>query len=84
MSLRVPRVVRLPFGYTVRVRLLTHAQMVEHGERNSDGAWDCVTRTVFIRKRLPPARQRYLLAHELGHAFLDWQIHHCNEGNMRP
>lgn len=82
--MRLPRTIRFPFGYVVKVRTLTHAQMVEHGERTSDGAWDCTTRTIFIRKRLPRARQRFLLAHEMGHALLDWQVHHCNEGTMKP
>jgi Zn-dependent peptidase ImmA (M78 family) len=47
---------------------------------DADGIWDDETKTIYIRKRLPMTRRRYILAHELGHAWLDWQHRHLDEG----
>lgn len=82
--MRVPRTIRFPFGYAVKVRLLTSAQMKAQGEQDSDGWWESSTRTIFVRKRLPAARLRFIIGHETQHAVLDWQVHCCNEGTMKP
>ena len=38
------------------------------------------TKTIYVRKRLPVTRRRYILAHELGHAWLDWQHRYMDDG----
>ena len=81
-QMRIPSRVVLPFGYRIAVRQLTDLEMNER-DRNADGVWDDETRTIYIRKRLPITRRRYILAHELGHAWLDWQHRHLDDGKAR-
>ena len=79
--MRLPARVSLPFGYRVTVRLVTDAEMaalLHPDEELCDGLWLAGPRSISIRKVLPKARQRYMLSHELGHAFLDWQHHYLN------
>ncbi len=76
---RIPTRVILPFGYQISVRQLTDTEM-DKRDANADGIWDDDNRTIYIRKRLPMTRRRYILAHELGHAWLDWQHRHLDEG----
>jgi len=77
--LRIPHRVVLPFGYRITVRQLSDTEMDKRDE-NADGIWDDETKTIYIRKRLPVTRRRYILAHELGHAWLDWQHRHMDDG----
>src|SRR5688572_30780182 len=89
-DVRLPQRVVLPFGYRVTVKLVTDAEMLSHQDANDqdeagDGLWQVGCRTIYIRKALPKPRQRYLLSHELGHAFLDWQHHYLGvTGTMKP
>ncbi|MFO0775534.1 MAG: ImmA/IrrE family metallo-endopeptidase [Nitrospiraceae bacterium] len=76
---RIPLRVMLPFGYRIVVKQLTDSEM-DARDPNADGEWDCETRTIYIRKRLPMTRRRYILAHELGHAWLDWQHRYLDSG----
>lgn len=82
MIARIPTRVILPFGYRISVRQLTAVEM-DKQDANSDGIWDEETKTIYIRKRLPVTRRRYILAHELGHAWLDWQHRYLDEGKAR-
>jgi Zn-dependent peptidase ImmA (M78 family) len=77
--LRIPCRVVLPFGYRISVRQLSDAEMDKRDE-NADGIWDDDTKTIYIRRRLPVTRRRYILAHELGHAWLDWQHRYMDDG----
>jgi len=77
--LRIPRRVVLPFGYQISVRQLSDAEM-DKRDANADGIWDDDTKTIYIRRRLPVTRRRYILAHELGHAWLDWQHRYMDDG----
>ncbi len=77
--LRIPNQVVLPFEYRITVRQLSDAEMDKLDE-NADGIWDDDTKTIYIRKRLPVTRRRYILAHELGHAWLDWQHRYMDDG----
>ncbi len=78
-TLRIPRQVLLPFGYRIAVRQLSDAEM-DKRDPNADGIWDDETKTICIRRRLPLTRRRYILAHELGHAWLDWQHRYLDDG----
>ncbi len=79
--LSLPRVVHLPFGFAVRVRVTTAAEMARAcrwslAEAQAvEGAWDWDSRTIYVRSALPPKRKRYVLAHELQHAVTDWIGH---------
>lgn len=82
--LSLPRVVRLPFGFAVRVRIVTAAELARAlgwsvtEAQDTDGAWHSDTRTIYLRSTLPPKRRRYVLAHELQHAVTDWAHHLLN------
>ena len=82
MILRIPKKVVLPFGYHISVRQLSEAEM-NRRDPNADGIWDDDHKTIYLRKRLPLTRRRYILAHELGHAWLDWQHRHLDNGKAR-
>lgn len=79
---RIPTRVVLPFGYHISVRQVPDSEM-DRRDKNADGIWDCESKTIYIRKRLPVTRRRYILAHELGHAWLDWQHRYLDDGKAR-
>jgi hypothetical protein len=67
--------VTLPWDYDVEVRQISDDQWeTEELEPTDLGEWDPVTRVIKIRKDLPPAEKRWLLWHELQHAFRDWEL----------
>lgn len=70
---RLPQRIALPFGYVVAVKLVTRAEMAKAGGEGCDGLWLVDTRSILVVRTLPARRKRYILAHELGHAWLDWQ-----------
>ena len=80
--LRIPSRVVFPFGYRISIRQVTDAEM-DTRDANADGIWDSDTRTIYIRKRLLVTRRRYILAHELGHAWLDWQHRYLDDGKAK-
>lgn len=89
--MRLPARVCFPFGYRVRVKQVTDTEMRECADDEDrsepvscDGLWIAEERTIYIRKCLPVRRKRYILGHELQHAFLDWQHHCLNTGDSRP
>lgn len=74
--MRIPKTVCLPW-YKIAVRFKTQEEMdadlKQGGELGADGYWDKDTRTIWIvSDALTLPQQRYVLAHELGHAWLDW------------
>jgi Zn-dependent peptidase ImmA (M78 family) len=77
--LRIPSQVLLPFGYRIAVKQLSDAEM-DKRDPNADGIWDEDSKTIYIRRRLAVTRRRYILAHELGHAWLDWQHRYLDDG----
>jgi Zn-dependent peptidase ImmA (M78 family) len=72
---RIPTRVHFPFGYVVRVKQVGRAEMDRSGGEGCDGLWLVDDRLVLIHKGLSARRRRTVLAHELGHAWLDWQSH---------
>lgn len=77
---RIPCKVVLPFGYVIQVKQLTNGEF-NRKDTSSDGLWEVERRTIYIRKSLPLNRRRYILAHELGHAWLDWQHQYLDTGH---
>lgn len=78
--LRIPASVTLPFGYRVSIKQLSNSEFDSYCA-DADALWLDHTKTILIRKSLPPKRRAYLLAHELGHAWLDWQHYYLNSGD---
>jgi Zn-dependent peptidase ImmA (M78 family) len=56
---------------------------MDRRDPNADGIWDDELKTIYLRKKLPVTRRRYILAHELGHAWLDWQHRHLDNGKAK-
>lgn len=79
---RIPSRVVFPFGYRVKIKQVTDTEMNEQAA-DADGLWEEETRTIYIRKNLPITRRRYLLAHELFHAWLDWQHLYMDKGIVK-
>lgn len=82
--LRIPKRIRLPFGYTIKVELRTMKQMEAELEAPVYGFWVVETRTIYIGKDLPVKKRRSALLHELRHALADYE-HYCTEvGISKP
>ena len=77
LVLALPSSVRLPFGYRVKVMVVEGDPLPE----DCDGLWDDEDRTIYIRRSQPATRKRYILTHELLHAWLDWQ-HYCLDAGV--
>lgn len=71
--MRLPRTLVFPFGYIVTFRYVSAAEMKEHEAEDLDGFWEASTRTIYVRKRLPTKRLRYMIGHEIDHAVNDWR-----------
>lgn len=76
----MPKNLVLPFGYVITFKFLSAAEMIEEEIGDSDGGWDETTRTIFVRRRLPAKRLRYIIGHEMDHAINDYRHHLANEG----
>ena len=80
--MRIPRVVRLPFDYDVKVKQVTVREMrevMEDDDSTPDGCWVVDDQTIYLLKSLPAQRKRYILAHELVHAVNDMAHAQVNE-----
>lgn len=75
---RIPACVTLPFGYRITIK------QTDYIHTDCDGTWDVDTRTITIRKSLPLQRRVYILGHELGHAWLDWQHEYLDSNEAKP
>jgi Zn-dependent peptidase ImmA (M78 family) len=89
MAMRIPRTVRLPFGFTVAVRQVTRAEMRDvaecaDGDEEPDGLWAGDEMTIYLVRSLPITRRRYILCHELQHAAADLTHEQLNDGVGKP
>lgn len=75
LALRIPFSIRLPFGYIVKVRQVTREDLAILTNDPDPGyaAWVSDTRTIYLTKNRPLKKKRADLAHEVGHAWIDWQ-----------
>jgi hypothetical protein len=80
--MRLPRTLVFPFDYRISFKYVTRAEMkeVDGTEEPPDGLWDCATRTIYVLRRLPARRLRYVIGHEMDHAVNDYRLHCVNEG----
>jgi Zn-dependent peptidase ImmA (M78 family) len=87
VSHRIPRSVRLPFGYAIRVMQVTRAEMRDAAECEADepdGCWDADEKVIYLLRSLPITRKRYVLCHELQHAAADLTHQQLNDGVGKP
>ena len=76
--MKIPKRVNLGFGYTVQVRYCTRTEMTDRAAAEAmgkvpDGYWDSDTREIWIvQDDLSIAHQRYVYAHEMHHAIVDF------------
>lgn len=89
MAHRIPRTVRLPFGYTVKVRNVSSAEMRDAidaapDEELPDGAWVSDDMTIYLLGSTPLRRRRYVLCHELQHAVTDLTHQQLIDGVGKP
>ena len=83
MALQLPRLIRLPFDYTISVQQCSAKEMIALGLEGADGGWIVEAKAIVIRKALPLPYKRYLIGHELAHALNDW-IHELTlDGTMK-
>lgn len=69
--MKIPKQIRLPFGYTVRVKYKPKKKM-----QDCFGYWNDFSRTIYLRDDLEAQHRVYIFLHELLHATLDFQ-HWC-------
>jgi Zn-dependent peptidase ImmA (M78 family) len=81
---RIPRTIRLPFGYLIKVEQVTKREMEDECGDHLDGAWMAEYRTIYLRRSLNMTRKRYILCHELQHAVADLTHQQLNDGVGRP
>jgi len=89
VALRIPRTVRLPFGFNISVRQVTRAEMkdaceCDGDEEGPDGLWDAEEMVIYLVRTLPVRRRRYVLCHELQHAVVDLMHAQLDDGVGRP
>jgi len=82
-SLRLPRSVQLPFGRRIKIVQVPEAQLTDlFGV--SDGQWHITSQTIYVNKALGQAKKRYVVAHELQHALVDYLHMLQVEGEAQP
>ena len=74
-QITIPGTVRFPFGYVIRIAQVTSAEIgiATHDTDPAHAAWSVDDMTIYLDKNRPIRQRRADFAHELGHAFLDWQ-----------
>lgn len=75
LKLRVVKGFTLPYGYKVKVRLVSQKQLdYLMGGKGTDAGWDQNLRTIYISKDLTRPLQVEKWFHELEHAVADWRL----------
>jgi len=69
---RIPRTVRLPFGYHVRVKQVTLKELRLRVGDDCVAGWVAADRTIYIVRSRSMRDKRADLAHELGHVMVDF------------
>lgn len=73
---RVPSKIVLPFGFVIKVRAGSAAQIARHcDDRATDACFDFDTRTIWLQEGRDERDQLDDLAHEMIHAVADWQVY---------
>ncbi len=76
-SKRIPAYIELPWGFEIEVVQLSHKAFVEECGEDCVAAWEVGNNggTIFLDRSRDIKKRRADLAHEVGHAFLDFQVH---------
>lgn len=69
----IPRIVRLPFGYKVKVVQKTLKELAVLAGDAVYGLWVVDEMTIYIAKNLPMWKKRETFVHEFKHALNDWE-----------
>jgi len=72
MRARIPSVVHFPFGYQVKVKQGSQAELDKVLGVKADGGWRVDLQTLYLLKTLDRSRKLRIFAHELVHALNDW------------
>ena len=78
--MRLPRSVNFPFGFNIRIRQLTRTEMNETIGYDAVAGWTHAERTIYLTKSRTTKQKRSDLAHELGHAAVDYVDYLLNSG----
>ena len=71
-QLRIPRMVRLPFGYVIRVREVTKRELRLRVGDDCVAGWMVGDRTIYLTRSRSLKDKCADLAHEIGHALVDF------------
>jgi Zn-dependent peptidase ImmA (M78 family) len=69
---RIPRTVRLPFDYHVKVRQVTRKEIRLRVGDDCVAGWVAADRTIYLIRSRSLRDKRADLAHELGHVMVDF------------
>jgi Zn-dependent peptidase ImmA (M78 family) len=78
--MRLPRCVNFPFGFSIRIRQITRTAMSATIGDDAVAGWFYGERTIFLLKSRTTKQKRSDLAHELGHAAVDYVDYLLNSG----
>jgi Zn-dependent peptidase ImmA (M78 family) len=81
--MHLPRLIKLPFGYTVRIRHVPYQEFC-HLSGDATAYWDSEKKLLYIDSDMPPAEKRYLLMSQLHHILLDANHEYLDSGLIRP
>lgn len=87
MNPRLPSLIRLPFGYNVKVVQVSQRRMRELTDVEPGnvvcGLWFVESRTIYIWNKLSPKEKRSTLWHELQHVLVDAKDEQTQQGLAR-
>ena len=81
---RIPKNIRFPFGYTVKIVQKTCKELEDMAGEPIYGMWVDNERTIYLSKTLPAAKRRGILLHELTHALEDFKLFCTEIGLTKP
>lgn len=71
MRIRIPTSLKFPWGYRVKVRLVSAAELARVGAPHCKGCWREDLRTIYIDKSMTLPERVATLWHEYDHAKVD-------------
>jgi hypothetical protein len=81
----IPKTVKFPFGYVVKVEQLSPDDLFEKvGTKTAHSLWFVDDLIIYLDKSRPIKLKRDDLIHEMDHAFNDWRAWCHAEGLAEP
>jgi len=81
--MQLPRSIKLPFNYTVKVKHVPYQDLLHKGTEESS-YWDGEAQVIYLEQDLSLAEKRYHLLANLFHAVLDLQHFAMDSGLAQP